>query len=151
VTTELSEHAEARRDIIALLDEFTSRVDHGEPIGHLFQELAVYSTPRGETRGRDAIAALFATIGASRREVGHITRHGTMSVHVIRLDAALFEVRSMMMALALERPTAANGSLLIGDHTDRVERDAEGVYRFAHRSLKPTLEFSLSRNSGASS
>jgi hypothetical protein len=143
--------AEARERIIALLAEFTFHVDRGEPIGHLFQEKAVYYTPRGETRGRDAIATLFSLMSASRTATGHITRHSTSDVHVRRLSSMRFEVHSLLTGFALETPTSKSGSLFVGDHVDIVEVESRGDYRFVQRTLEPKLQFSLPNNNGVAS
>ena len=147
MTSQILELADARGQIVALLAEFTFRVDRGEPVGHLFQEQAVYRTPRGDTRGRDAIATLFASVGESRKLTGHVTRHSTTDVHVLRVSSSRFESRSLLMAFALETPTSAMGSLLVADHVDIVDCESDGAYRFVQRTLSPALQFSLPNKS----
>ena len=126
-----------------LLAEFTSRIDCGEPIGELFQENALLHTPRGETRGRGAIAELFAAVFDARRRSGHVSRHSALDVRVRAIDSNRFEVRSLLLAFAVNGTHNGTGSLMIGDQLDVVELDADGAYRFAERKLSPALEFSL--------
>lgn len=126
-----------------LLVEFTSRIDCGEPIGELFQENALLHTPRGETRGRVAIAELFAAVFDSRRQSGHVSRHSALDVRVREIGTNRFEVRSLLLAFAVNGMQSGTGSLLIGDQIDVVELEADGAYRFAERKLSPALEFSL--------
>lgn len=126
-----------------LLVEFTSRIDCGEPIGDLFQENALLHTPRGETRGRGAIANLFATVFESRRRSGHVSRHSALDVRVRAIGSNRFEVRSLLLAFAVNGTENGTGSLMIGDQIDVVELEIDGVYRFAERKLSPALEFLL--------
>jgi hypothetical protein len=127
----------------SLLVEFTYRIDCGEPIGELFQENALLHTPRGETRGRGAIAELFAGVFESRRRSGHVSRHSALDVHVRAIGSNRFEVRSLLLAFAVSGTQNGTGSLMIGDQIDVVELEADGAYRFAERKLAPALEFSL--------
>jgi hypothetical protein len=133
-----------RAAMSALLTEFTSRLDCGEPIGDLLQEEALLRTPRGETRGRGAIAGLFAAAFDSRRRSGHVSRHSCLDVRVRAIGNDRFEVRSLLLAFALGGGQNAAGSLMIGDQIDIVALEADGEYRFTERSLAPALEFSLS-------
>jgi len=126
-----------------LLVEFTFRIDCGEPIGDLFQENALLHTPRGETRGRGAIAELFAAVFESRRRAGNVSRHSALDVRVRAINSNRFEVRSLLLAFAVNGTQDGTGSLLIGDQIDVVELETDGVYRFAERKLSPALEFSL--------
>jgi hypothetical protein len=126
-----------------LLTEFTSRIDCGQPIGELFQENALLHTPRGETRGRGAIAELFVTVFDSRRRSGHVSRHSALDVRVRAIGSNRFEVRSLLLAFAVNGTQNGTGSLLIGDQIDVVELESDGAYRFAERKLSPALEFSL--------
>jgi hypothetical protein len=127
-----------------LLVEFTYRIDCGEPIGELFQENALLHTPRGETRGRRAIAELFAAVFDSRRKSGHVSRHSALDVRVRAIGNNRFEVRSLLLAFAVNGAAQnATGSLMIGDQIDVVELEGDGAHRFAERKLSPALEFSL--------
>jgi hypothetical protein len=126
-----------------LLVEFTSRIDCGETIGDLFQENALLHTPRGETRGRGAIAELFAAVFESRRRSGHVSRHSALDARVRSIGSNRFEVRSLLLAFAVNGMENGTGSLMIGDQIDVVELEADGVYRFAERKLSPALEFML--------
>jgi hypothetical protein len=138
-----SETRDLRAAIAALLSELTFRIDGGEPVGELFQEGALLRTPRGETRGRGAITELFARSFASRQHSGHISRHGSLDVHVRALGSNRFEVHSVLLAFAMNAAEAGSGSLLVGDQVDVVELESDGVFRFAERALAPALEFSL--------
>jgi hypothetical protein len=135
--------AEARGEILALLAEFTYRVDAGISVEELFDQSAVFATPRGPTQGPAAIAKLFASIHAARKAEGHISRHGNMNVRIVAIDENHFEVRHLMLAMALPQPHASLGALLVGDQTDVVVRDTSAIYRFLKRTLTPMLEFSL--------
>ena len=126
-----------------LLVEFTHRIDCGSPIGELFQENALLHTPRGETRGRGAIAELFAAVFDSRRRSGQVSRHSALDVHVRAIGSNRFEVRSLLLAFAVSGMENETGSLMIADQVDIVELEADGSYRFAERKLSPALEFSL--------
>jgi hypothetical protein len=126
-----------------LLSEFTSRVDCGDAVGELFHEDAILRTPRGEVRGRGAIAGLFSTSFESRRASGHFSRHSSLDVRARALGGGRFEVRSMLVAFAINEAASGAGSLLVGDQIDVVELGADGAYRFALRNLTPVLEFSL--------
>jgi hypothetical protein len=139
----LSESANPQAELTALIAEFTSRVDRGESVAELLQADAVIRTPRGETQGRDTIAALFASVFESRRQSGHVARHTSLNVHVREVTTGRFEVHSLLLAFSLAAPNKADGSLLIGDQIDIVARDADGEYRFAARTLRPALEFTL--------
>jgi hypothetical protein len=141
--TSPSESAARQADLTALLAEFTARVDRGESVADLLQADAVIRTPRGETRGRDTIAALFASVFETRRQSGHAARHTSLNVHVRAVTAGRFEVRSLLLAFSLAAPDKGEGSLLIGDQIDIVALEADGEYRFAARTLTPALEFSL--------
>jgi hypothetical protein len=138
-----SELRDLRMAMSDLLSEFTSRVDHGEALGELFHEDAILRTPRGEIHGRDAIASLFSTSFESRRASGHFSRHSSLDVRARALGSGRFEVRSMLVAFAINEAASGAGSLLIGDQIDVVELRADGAYRFAVRQLSPALEFSL--------
>src|ERR1700733_8877186 len=132
-----------RMAISTLLTEFTSRIDCGEPIGELFEENALLHTPRGETRGRAAIADLFAAAFDTRRRSGHVSRHSTLDVCVRAMGGNRFEVRSLLLAFAVTGPQNGAGSLMVGDQLDTVELGGDGAYRFVERKLSPALEFSL--------
>jgi hypothetical protein len=138
-----SELRDLRMAMSDLLSEFTSRVDCGESVGELFHEDAILRTPRGEVHGRDAIANLFSTSFESRRTAGHFSRHSSLDVRARALGNGRFEVRSMLVAFAINEAASGAGSLLIGDQIDVVELRADGAYRFAGRQLTPVLEFSL--------
>jgi len=138
-----AELRDLRAAMSALLAEFTFRIDCGEPIGELFQEKALLRTSRGETRGRDAIAELFTTSSESRRRSGHVARHSSLDVRVRAIGNNRFEVRSLLLALAMNAAEGGTGSLMISDQIDVVELEADGAYRFAERKLVPALEFSL--------
>ena len=134
---------EVRSEILALLAEFTYRVDTGISVEELFDESAVFATPRGPTQGPAAIAKLFASIHAARKAEGHISRHGNLNVRIVTIDENRFEVRHLMIAMALPQPHASLGALLVGDQTDVVVRNTSGIYRFLKRTLTPMVEFSL--------
>jgi hypothetical protein len=134
---------EARSEILALLAEFTYRIDTGMSVEPLFDESAVFTTPRGVSQGAAAIAKLFAAIHAARTAEGHISRHGNMNVRIVATDENRYEVRHLMLAMALPQPNASLGALLVGDQVDVVVRDGSGTYRFLKRTLSPMLEFSL--------
>jgi hypothetical protein len=136
---------ELRSAASALLTEFTSRMESGEPIGDLLQENASLHTPRGEVRGRSEIAKLFLTLFESRQRAGQVARHSSLDVRVRELGDNRFEVRSLLIAFSLSGVEAEGGSLLIGDQIDIVELDSDAIYRFAARKLTPALEFSLTR------
>ncbi|HEY2402869.1 MAG TPA: hypothetical protein VGI23_21130 [Steroidobacteraceae bacterium] len=137
------ESRDLRTALSALLTELTHRIDCGEPVGELFQEGALLRTPRGDTRGRGPIAELFATSFASRRRSGHISRHSSLDMHVRAIANNRFEVRSLLLAFAMNPADPAGGTLLIGDQIDVVELESDGAYRFVERQLVPALEFSL--------
>jgi hypothetical protein len=130
-------------ELTALIAEFTARVDRGESVADLLQADAVIRTPRGETQGRDSIAALFDSVFESRRQSGHVARHTSLNVQVREVATGRFEVHSLLLAFSLAAPNKAEGSLLIGDQIDIVAREADGEYRFAARTLTPALEFTL--------
>lgn len=131
----------ARSEILALLSEFTFRIDHGISVGDLFDEDAILVTPRGEVRGRQVIAELFASLHAQRAAESHRSRHGNLDVRIGKVSEGRFEVHCLLMAFSL--PASSAGSLLIGDQVDVVRRDDDGIYRFMKRALHPTLQYSL--------
>jgi hypothetical protein len=139
----LSESANQQADLTALIAEFTARVDRGESVADLLHPDAVIRTPRGETRGRDTIAALFASVFESRRQSGHVARHTSLNVYVREVTTGRFEVHSLLLAFSIAAANKTDGSLLIGDQIDIVAREANGAYRFVARTLTPALEFSL--------
>ena len=131
----------ARSEILALVSEFTFRIDHGIPVGDLFEEKAILVTPRGEVRGRPAIAELFASLNAQRAAESHRSRHGNLDVRISKVSEGRFEVHCLLMAFSL--PASSTGSLLIGDQVDIVRRDEDGIYRFVKRAMQPALQYAL--------
>jgi hypothetical protein len=137
------ESAKLLADMSALLAEFTARVDCGESVADLLQKDALLKTPRGETRGRDAIATLFSAVFERRKKSEQIARHSSLNLHVRLMSANCIEVRSLLMAFSLPEVKDGLGSLLIGDQVDIVALEPDGDYKFAARTLTPALEFSV--------
>jgi hypothetical protein len=129
--------------VLHLLATFSARIDRGEGVADLFHEDAVFVTPKGAVRTCGAIATLFETRAAQQAAGGRLDRHIFTNLIVEERSDGSFDVRSILLALAME-PGAAQGSMLVGDQSDIVKAGQDGALKFSQRELVPALHFALS-------
>ncbi len=127
----------------AFLEEFTRRVDQGESVADMFDENAVFASPRGEIVGPAAISDLFRSLSEARRKAGRRQRHFISNVAIRELGDGRLEARSMLVAYAIEPDSDGTGSMLIGDQTDILIEDGNGGMRFLRRGMTPAMHFNL--------
>ena len=127
--------------VAELLDEFTFRSDLGESVADLFHEEAVFETPKGQIKGREAIASHFLSSSQTRAKAGRRSRHATFSVRIRDIGGGRLEVSSSLLALAIE-PGEAGNAILWGDQQDIVVMSASGSMQFMHRRMTPALTLS---------
>ena|SRR5882757_10994292 len=126
--------------VTELLDEFTFRSDQGESVADLFHEEAVFETPKGQIKGREAIASHFLSSSQTRAQAGRRSRHATFNVRIREIVSGL-EVSSSLLALAIE-PGEGGNAILWGDQQDIVAMSASGSMQFMHRRMTPALTLS---------
>lgn len=127
----------------ALLEDFAAHVDTGANVSAMFSDDAVFTTPRGEIRGAEAIAQLFAANARQRASAGRISRHFVHSVSVAESDNGALNVRSTLVAIASDPSQNGAGSMLVGDQTDVLVRAPDGALKFSRREMTPVMEFAL--------
>ena len=127
--------------VAELLDEFTFRSDAGESVADLFHEEAVFETPKGQIKGREAIASLFLSSSQNRAQAGRRSRHATFNVRIREIGGGRLEVSSSLLALAIE-PGDVGNAILWGDQQDIVVMSASGSMQFLHRRMTPALTLS---------
>jgi len=126
--------------VTELLDEFTFRSDQGESVADLFHEEAVFESPKGQIKGREAIASHFLSSSQTRAQAGRRSRHATFNVRIREIVSGL-EVSSSLLALAIE-PGEGGNAILWGDQQDIVAMSASGSMQFMHRRMTPALTLS---------
>ena len=127
--------------VTELLDEFTFRADQGESVADLFHEEAVFESPKGHIKGREAIASHFLSSSQTRAQAGRRSRHATFNVRIREIDSGRLEVSSSLLALAIE-PDGAGNAILWGDQQDIVVMSASGSMQFMRRRMLPALMLS---------
>lgn len=127
--------------VTELLDEFTFRSDQGESVADLFHEEAVFESPKGHIKGREAIASHFLSSSQTRAQAGRRSRHATFNVRIQEIASGRLEVSSSLLALAIE-PDGAGNAILWGDQQDIVVMSASGSMQFIRRRMLPALMLS---------
>jgi len=122
--------------VTQLLDEFFSRLDRAESVADLLTANAEFR----HGKGRDAVVELFLGLARKREEIGRTSRHSTSNITIEELGGGRYRVHSLVVVVSSDTQPEPQGDLLVADHEDIVEFDAEGACRFVKRVGKPVMK-----------
>ncbi len=124
-----------------LLSDFAFCADDGDANGlaRLFTEDGVLSIGSHQSVGRTAIAAdCQARFAIPNRK----TRHVWSNLRVTALTSDTASTTALQLTFETLGPDTPT-SLRVNDVIDELRRDANGVWRFAHRQIRKELALSL--------